>query len=118
MGLDRLMERKGVVAAGQFSSDGTLVRGVGALTEEEMEKVARSCAAHEKATWNTATDLRESTTLDWGNLNGWVLWAGTLALCVSGNIGVFVDAYQADFNEIMNDLIAPESGGGPGNDTR
>jgi len=113
IGLDRLMERKGVVAAGQFSHDGRVVRAVGDLSKEEMEKVALTCAIHEKNSWKTATDLREDTHLDWGNLNGWVLWAGKLALCVSGTTGVFVDAAQADFNQLMVDLFGPPSGEHP-----
>ncbi len=109
IGLDRLMERKGVVAAGQFTHDGRVVRAVGDLSKEEMEKVALTCAKHEKSCWNAATDLEENTHLEWGNLNGWVLWAGKLALCVFGDTGVFVEASKADFNQLLVDLFGPES---------
>ena len=113
IGLDRLMDRRGVLAVGQFSSEGKVLRTAGNLSTEEMEKVALACAAHEKASWIIATELRESTSLNWGNLNGWVLWAGNLALCVSGNTGVFVDAPKADFNQLMVDLFGPPSGEHP-----
>lgn len=113
IGLDRLMERKGVLAAGQFAPDGRLLRAVGELSREEMEKVAATCASHEKNSWRAATDLQEGTNLKWGNLNGWVLWAGNLALCVSGDTGVFVEASKADFNQLMVDLFGPPSGEHP-----
>ena len=113
IGLDRLMERKGVVAAGQFSHDGRVIRAVGDLSREEMERVAVTCAMHEKNSWKAATDLKEDTHLEWGNLNGWVLWAGRLALCVSGDTGIFVDASKADFNQLLVDLFGPPAGDHP-----
>jgi roadblock/LC7 domain-containing protein len=113
IGLDRLMDRRGVVAAGQFSPDGKVVRAVGSLSKDQMEAVARSCANLEKQAWIAATELRDTTKLDWGNLNGWVLWSGKLALCVSGDTGVFVEAGKADFNQLMVDLYGPPSGEHP-----
>lgn len=113
IGLDRLMERRGVLAAGQFTHDGRVIRAVGNLSREEMETVALTCALHEKNSWKAATDLREGTSLDWGNLHGWVLWAGSLALCVSGDTGVFVEASKADFNQLLVDLFGPPSGEHP-----
>ncbi len=113
IGLDRLMKRKGVVAAGEFASDGRVIRAVGSLSREQMEEVAISCANLEKHAWITATELRDSTGLRWGNLNGWVLWAGELALCVSGSTGVFVEAAKADFNQVLVDLFGPPAGEHP-----
>jgi roadblock/LC7 domain-containing protein len=113
IGLDRLIERKGVLAAGQFAPDGRLLRAVGKLPREEMETVAATCASHDKNSRKAATDLREGTNLRWGNLNGWVLWAGNLALCVSGDTGVFVEASKADFNQLMVDLFGPPAGEHP-----
>jgi roadblock/LC7 domain-containing protein len=109
VGLDRLLEQEGVVAAGQFTHDGRVLRAVGDLSKEEMERVAQTCALHEKHSWCAATDLKEDTHLEWGNLNGWVIWAGKFALCVSGTTGVFVEASKADFNQILVDLFGPES---------
>ena len=63
--------------------------------------------------WITATELRDGTGLSWGNLNGWILWAGDLALCVSGHTGVFVEASKADFNQILVDLFGPPAGQHP-----
>jgi roadblock/LC7 domain-containing protein len=113
IGLDRLMERKGVLAAGQFTHDGRVIRAVGDLSREEMKTVALTFALHEKNSWKAATDLKEGTRLEWGNLHGWVLWAGNLALCVSGDTGVFVEASKADFNQLLVDLFGPPSGEHP-----
>jgi roadblock/LC7 domain-containing protein len=113
IGIDRLMERRGVLAVGQFSHDGRVIRAVGDLSREEMESVALTCALHEKNSWKAATDLREGTSLEWGNLHGWVLWAGNLALCVSGDTGVFVEASKADFNQLLVDIFGPPAGEHP-----
>ncbi len=43
IGLDRLMQRPGVGAAGQFADDGRVVRAVGDLAADTMDRTARIC---------------------------------------------------------------------------
>ena len=114
IGLDRLLDRRGVLAAGQFSPEGEVVRAVGSLSHEQMEKVAEVCGVHQLHAEDTAAKLARITGLDWSHLNGWVIWAGKLALCVSGNTGVFAEASKADFNQLMVDLFGPPAGEHPG----
>ncbi len=111
IGLDRLLERDGVVAAGQFAEDGSVVRCVGELDADAMERVARICATHHQGAKEATEQLDQGTPLAWSGLNGWVLWGGDYALCVSGNTGVFVEATRADFNQLMTDLFGPPAAG-------
>jgi roadblock/LC7 domain-containing protein len=111
IGLDRLLERDGVVAAGQFADDGSVVRAVGDMGATAMERVARICAAHQTQARETAKELDQTTPLKWKELNGWVLWGGEYALCVAGNTGVFVRPSRADFNQLLVDLFGPPAAG-------
>ena len=111
IGLDRLMEKEGVVAAGQFGEDGSVVRAVGQFNPEVMKRAAQICAEHHRGAQEASKELEEGTPLDWDGLNGWVLWSGKHAVCVSGNTGVFVDATRADFNQLVVDLFGPPAAG-------
>ena len=113
IGLDRLIERKGVLAAGQFSKDGTVLRAVGDMDKEEMKKVAAICLGHAGSAEKTVKDLDAGTSLEWSSLDGWVVWGGRYALCVSGDVGVIVESSKADFNQLMVDLFGPPAGGKP-----
>ncbi|MBW1806679.1 MAG: DUF2173 family protein [Deltaproteobacteria bacterium] len=111
IGLDRLMEKDGVVAAGQFAEDGSVVRAVGQLNPEEMKRVAKICAEHSRGAQAMTDELDKETPLEWKGLNGWVLWGGKYALCVSGDTGVFVESTRADFNQLLVDLFGPPAAG-------
>lgn len=111
IGLDRLMERSGVVAAGQFGDDGAVLRAVGDLDADTMEHIARICVAHQKGAWEATKELDQGTPLPWRGLNGWVLWGGEYALCIAGSTGVIVKAARADFNQLMADLFGPPAAG-------
>ena len=111
IGLDRLMKRDGVVAAGQFAEDGSVIRSVGNMDAETMQRVAKICFAHQSQAHDAAKELDGGTPLNWRDLNGWTLWGGEYALCVSGDTGVFVQASRADFNQLMVDLFGPPAAG-------
>ena len=111
IGLDRLMQRPGVVAVGQFTEDGKFKRAVGELSEQMKETVAKICASLEKNASDATTALTGATGMKWNGLNGWVIWGGEYALCVSGNTGVFVETTRADFNQLIADLFGPPAAG-------
>jgi len=113
IGLDRLLNRRGVVAAEMFTEDGRIVRAAGALPKDEMERLARLCARHQRAARDIVAGLDLGTELDWGHLNGWVLWAGRYALCASGDTVALVEAAKADFNQLQVDLFGPPAGEHP-----
>ena len=108
IGLDRLMKIKGVVAAGQFSTDGKVIRAVGALSEDIMEETAKLCANQNRKLDETARVFSMKSSMEWEPLVGWAVWGGKYAVVVAGNTGVFIDAKYVDMNELMVDLL--ESG--------
>jgi roadblock/LC7 domain-containing protein len=113
IGLDNLMKRKGVIAAGQFSSDGKVVRAAGDLSTSQMEQVALLCSLQERDADLSGRGMSDATGLNWDGLNGWMVWSGQYALCVSGDTGVIVEASKADFNQLMVDLFGQPAGGMP-----
>ena len=110
IGLDRILNIEGVLAAGQFAADGSMIRGVGNLDEAEMKEVASLCKKVAGTLAATVDELDKATSLPWGSLNGWVVMGNNLALCVSDNAGVIVDTRRADFNEILVALFGPPAG--------
>ena len=111
IGLDRLMDRPGVIAAGQFSPEGKVIRSVGDLSEEEMVFTAQMCAGYARSLEMSVEQFSKATDMDWRPLNGWAVWAGKYAVVVMGNTGVFVDPRYADFNQLTVDLMGSEATG-------
>jgi len=111
IGLDRLMEKPGVIAAGQFSAEGKVERAVGDIPSEKMGMIAMVCAANSKRLEEQAEIFEEKLAMEWMPMNGWIVWAGKYAVCVVGNTGVFVEANKADFNQIMVDLLGSTATG-------
>ena len=111
IGLDRLMEKPGVVAAGQFTKDGKVERAVGDLSPEKMEMIAWMCSANSKRLAEQAKIFDDELEMEWRPMNGWMVWAGKYAICVVGNTGVFVEAKKADFNQLMVDLFVSTATG-------
>jgi hypothetical protein len=68
IGLNRQMSRKGVVAAEVVAEDGRIVRAVGELSRDGVERVARLRARHQRATRDIAVALGLGTELDWRHL--------------------------------------------------
>ncbi len=112
IGLDRLMEKPGVVAAGQFDERGNIIRKIGDIPDEAREKIAHFLANNSKAMETLAIDLADLTGSEWTPMNGWVLWGGKYALCVMHSTCLVVEAARADFNQLMVDLFLPEATGG------
>jgi roadblock/LC7 domain-containing protein len=113
IGLDRLMDRKGVIAAGQFTDDGKVVRSVGDIAPGQMEQIAKICAGAQTDMSSRAKALAEHTGTGWQPLEGWALTGGNRALLVVGNTGVLVDVVKVDFGQIWVDLYGPPAAGTP-----
>ncbi len=111
IGLDRLIDLPGVVAAGQFTREGKVIRAVGDLSSKEMEMVAMVCAANTKRLEEQAEIFDKKLEMEWMPMNGWVVWGGKYAVCVAGNTGVFVEASKADFNQLVVDLLGSTATG-------
>ena len=110
IGLDRLLDRPCVLAAGQFSKNGEMLRGVGKLDKNQMEEVAGICAKAEVAFKKLVGDLDEATDMPWRSLTGWIVMGENLALFVMDHGGVIVDSTKADFNRLLVDLFGPTAG--------
>ena len=111
IGLDRLMNIRGVVAAGQFSREGKVVRGVGRMADDIMEFTARMCAKETESLKTSIEQFGKTSKMDWQPLVGWAVWGGRYAMLVMGNTGVIVDPKYADFNQLIIDLMGSEATG-------
>ena len=110
IGLDRLMKIKGVVAAGQFSEDGRLIRKVGELPEDLM-KSAELCVRQNLASNEFLNSLNKKIPREFGSLLGWTVWGSKYSVVVVGNTRVFVETNRADYNQLMVDLAGSEATG-------
>ena len=111
IGLDNLMKIRGVVAAGQFNEDGSLIRSVGEMTDEIYRYIAKACASNSDYFSKQLKDLSNQSGMNWDPLNGWAVWGGKYVCFVVGRTGVFAEASKVDFNEILVDLLQEEPTG-------
>ncbi|QGA68284.1 DUF2173 family protein [Sulfolobus sp. E11-6] len=102
--LDKLMQLKGAIAAGQYTPDGKLVEYKGPLTREIAEMVAKMVAANTLMGTVEAESFTKISGMKWTPFLGWAVAAGEYAVCVMGNYGVFVKLSEADFNKIFKTL--------------
>ena len=115
IGLDRLMEIKGVVAAGQFSEDGAVIRKVGEMPQDLMES-AELCVKHNRASRDFLNSLNGQLPRQYGSLVGWIVWGSKYSVVVVGNTREFVETSRGDYNQLMVDLTGSEATGpGPRN---
>ena len=102
--LDRLLELKGAVAAGEFTPSGELVSYEGDLPLNLARQVAKMCAANTMMGISQAESFTQISGMKWSPFHGWAVAAGDYSVCVIGNIGVFVETAKADFNDIFKRL--------------
>jgi len=115
IGLDRLMDIEGVVAAGQFSEDGKVIRKVGEIPEDLLES-ADLCVRQNQASRDFLSSLNKNLPREYGSLVGWTVWGSKYSVVVIGNTRVFVETSRADYNQLMIDLAGSEATGpGPRN---
>ena len=110
IGLDRLMKIEGVVAAGQFSEDGNVIRKVGDLPEDLMES-AELCVRQNQASSDFLKSLNDQLPREYGSLVGWTVWGSKYSVVVVGNTRVFVKTSRGDYNQLMIDLAGSEATG-------
>jgi len=110
IGLDRLMETKGVVGAGQFSDDGKVIRKVGEIPDDLMTS-AELCARQQQASGDFLSSLNSQMPREYGSLVGWTVWGSKYSVVVVGNTRVFVETSRGDYNQLMIDLAGSEATG-------
>jgi len=110
IGLDRLMEIEGVVAAGQFSDDGQVIRIVGEMPEDLMDS-AELCVDQNRTCRDFLKTLNDRIPRDYGPLLGWIVWGSKYSVVVVGNTRVFVKTSRGNYNQLMVDLAGSEATG-------
>ncbi len=107
--LDRLMQIKGVFAAGEFTDDGKLVAYKGEISEEHAAMAAEMCAANNAMAKMQCDGYTAFSGKEWTPLIGWALTGPKYSVCVVGNIGVFVKNDEVSFNEVFK-VLREEAG--------
>ncbi len=102
--LDRLMQVKGVWAAGEFTDDGKLVAYKGNISEEHAAMAAEMCAANNAMAKMQCDGYTAFSGQEWTPLHGWALTGPKYSVCVMGNVGVFVNNDEVSFNEVFKAL--------------
>jgi roadblock/LC7 domain-containing protein len=89
IGLDRLMKVRGVVAAGQFAEDSSVIRKGGEMPEDLMES-AELCVRQNHTSDRFLKSLNQQIACEFGSLVGWTVWGSKYSVVVIGNSRVFI----------------------------
>jgi roadblock/LC7 domain-containing protein len=108
--LKDLLNLKGVVAAGEFGLDGSLVDYQ--ANTDFPDDVAQQTAKFTSAVTQLFNVLAESFSalnpqFTFAPQQGWAYAGGDWSVAVGGNRGVFVKTADADYNELFSELIGP-----------
>lgn len=107
--LEELVKIDGVVAAGEFQRDGTLLdyRATMDMSPELAAGAAQFCATVSML-FNTLGPAFEGLSgMSWTPQQGWAYSGGdyTVAIGEGGTKGVFIETAKADFNELFRLLV-------------
>jgi roadblock/LC7 domain-containing protein len=108
--LDGLLKINGVVAAGEFGLDGSLVDYQANV--DFSKELAQTTAKVTSAVTQVFNVLAESFSQLNGQFNfapqrGWAYAGGDWSVAVGGNRGVFVKTADADYNVLFSELVGP-----------
>jgi len=105
--LDDLLKMDGVMAAGEFAADGTLVdyRSSMNMPPEMAAMSAQFCATVTMMFNTLAASFSHLTPMQWTPQQGWAYSGGDMTVAVGGRIGVFIKTEKADFNKLFQALV-------------
>lgn len=105
--LEELLEIDGVVAAGEFAPDGSLVdyEATMGMSEELAAMSAQFCASVTMLFNTLGGAFSEMSGMEWAPQQGWAYSGGDYTVAVGGNRGVFVETEKADYNGLFTALI-------------
>ena len=107
--LDELLKINGVVSAGEFERDGTLVDYKASMDmSPELARMAAQFCATISMLFNTlAPSFEQASGMSWTPPRGWAFSGGeyTAAIGAGGTKGVFIETAKADFNELFATLV-------------
>src|ERR687884_1731288 len=116
--LEELLSIEGVVAAGEFDPDGTLVDFQGSMdmSPEMAQMTAQFCATVTMMFNTLAGSYTRLSDMQWVPQQGWAYSGGdwTVAVGGGGYKGVFVETARADFNRLFEALVESETLRGTG----
>lgn len=103
--LKNLMKLSGIIAAGEFNFDGSLVSYEGEMEPEIAKSIAEMCAANMMmAKMQAHTFDRFSGMAGFEDAVGFSVSGPKLTVFVVGTIGVFIDNEKGNFDEIYRAL--------------
>jgi len=107
--LDELLKIDGVVAAGDFAADGTLVdyRSTMDMSEELAAQSAQFCATVTMLFHTLGAAFTQLSGMPWSPQQGWAYSGGDYTVAIGGTTGVFIETAKADFNQLFAALIGP-----------
>jgi roadblock/LC7 domain-containing protein len=108
--LDDLLKIEGVVAAGEFRDDGSLVdfRSTMDMSPEVAGVAARFCATVTMLFKSLSGAFEGISGMPWTPAQGWAYSGGdyTVAIGDGGHKGVFIETAKADFNQLFRVLVS------------
>jgi roadblock/LC7 domain-containing protein len=106
--LEELLDIQGVVAAVEFSLDGSLLDYEAKIdmSEEMAQMTAQYCAAVYLMFNTLASSFTNLSGMNWLPQHGWAYSGGEWTACIGddGKRGVLVETSMADFNELFEAL--------------
>jgi roadblock/LC7 domain-containing protein len=111
--LQELLDLEGVVAAGEFNLDDSLLdyEAKMDMSEEMAQMTAQFCAAVSIMFSTLASSFTELSGMNWVPQHGWAYSGGEWTACIGdgGKRGVFVETSEADFNRCLRLWVASGS---------
>jgi roadblock/LC7 domain-containing protein len=115
--LEELLNIEGVVAAGEFDPDGSLVdfRASMDMSPEMAQMTAQFCATVTMMFNTLAGSYTRLSDMQWVPQQGWAYSGGdwTVAVGGGGYKGVFVETARADFNKLFEVLVESDVSAAP-----
>lgn len=103
--LKRLLVLDGVVAVCRFQDDGTVVDGVGVISDEMIGNLARFSHWYRRMiSGNSDVFSLFSQMNGWTPARGWIVKGDKLSVCSVANVVAMVENKDASVNEIMRAL--------------
>jgi roadblock/LC7 domain-containing protein len=107
--IEELLKIDGVVAAGEFAKDGSLVdyQSNMDMSPELAAGAAQFCASVSMLFDTLGGAFSQMSGMNWAPQQGWAYSGGdwTVALGEGGRKGVFIETAKADFNELFRVLV-------------
>ncbi|MBV9455587.1 MAG: DUF2173 family protein [Rubrobacter sp.] len=107
--LDELLGIEGVVAAGEFGADGSVIdyKAKMDMSPEMAQMTAQFCATVTMMFNTLANSYTQLSGMRWVPQQGWAYSGGdwTVAIGGGGHKGVFVETARADFNRLFEALV-------------